>query len=230
MRTVVVTGAGGQLGQAVVAAFAQQGDHLLLLDRDAHRLHALYGPDTPQRLSVGVDLLNTAGVAAAVAQGTACLGAPSVLCHLAGGFDMGAPVHTTTDALLNHLLDLNLRTLLPVSAAVVPHLLAAGRGHVVTVGAQGGVRGGAHMGAYAASKSALMRLTESMSAELRAQGVNVNCVLPSVLDTPANRAAMPGADPSTWVGPSALADVVVFLASHQARAIHGACLPVTGLA
>jgi NAD(P)-dependent dehydrogenase (short-subunit alcohol dehydrogenase family) len=229
MRTVVVTGAGGQLGQAVVAAFAGWGDRLLLLDRDATHLHTLYGPDTTQQHCAGVDLLNRAAVAEAVAQGTQRLGPPTVLCHLAGGFDMGVPVHQTPDALLDQLWDLNVRTLLPVCAAVVPYLVAQGCGQVVTVGAQGAVRGGALMGAYAASKSALMRLTESLSAELKTQGVNANCVLPSIIDTPANRTAMPDVDPATWVSPAALADVVVFLASPQARAIHGACLPVTGL-
>jgi NAD(P)-dependent dehydrogenase (short-subunit alcohol dehydrogenase family) len=99
----------------------------------------------------------------------------------------------------------------------------------VTVGAAAAVRGAAHMGAYSASKSALVRLTEAMSAELKDQGINVNCVLPSIIDTPDNRAAMPDADASRWVAPQALANVVVFLASDAASAIHGAALPVTGL-
>jgi NAD(P)-dependent dehydrogenase (short-subunit alcohol dehydrogenase family) len=85
------------------------------------------------------------------------------------------------------------------------------------------------MGAYAAAKSALVRLTESMSAELRQYGINVNCVLPSTLDTPANRESMPDADPAGWVAPDALADIILFLASDKARALHGAAIPVTGL-
>ena len=100
---------------------------------------------------------------------------------------------------------------------------------IVTVGAFGAQRGGAHMGAYAASKAALQRLTESMSAELKGQGLHVNCVLPSIIDTADNRAAMPDADPSQWVAPAALADVIAFLGSDAARAIHGASIPVTGL-
>ena len=98
----------------------------------------------------------------------------------------------------------------------------------IAVGAAGALKGGADMGAYAASKSALMRLVESMSAELRDQGIHVNCVLPSTLDTPANRAAMPDADASRWVEPAALAEVIGFLASDAARAIHGALIPVLG--
>lgn len=85
------------------------------------------------------------------------------------------------------------------------------------------------MGAYAASKAGVIRLTEAMAAELRDRNVNVNCVLPTIIDTPDNRAAMPGADPARWVAPGDLANVIVFLASDEARAIHGAALPVTGL-
>jgi NAD(P)-dependent dehydrogenase (short-subunit alcohol dehydrogenase family) len=85
------------------------------------------------------------------------------------------------------------------------------------------------MGAYCASKSATIRLTEAMSAELREQNINVNCVLPTIIDTADNRAAMPDADPSRWVAPAALADVIAFLASDAARAVHGAALPVSGL-
>lgn len=229
MRTVVITGAAGQLGQAVTHLFQQQGERLLLLDRDLQRLQALYGENTKTRLCAGVDLLDRASVAAAVSQGCTRLGPPDVLCHLAGGFDMGPTVHDTPDALLDQMLDLNLRTLLAISAAVVPAMRERGAGHIVTVGAQGGLKGAAHMGAYAASKSALMRLTESMSAELKGQGIHVNCVLPSIIDTPLNRAAMPDADPGAWVSPAALADVVAFLASPQASAVHGASVPVTGL-
>jgi NAD(P)-dependent dehydrogenase (short-subunit alcohol dehydrogenase family) len=100
---------------------------------------------------------------------------------------------------------------------------------VVTIGAGAALKGMAQMGAYCASKSALIRLTESMSAELKDKNINVNCVLPSIIDTPDNRSAMPAADRSRWVAPEALADVMVFLSSDAARAIHGASIPVTGL-
>ena len=126
-------------------------------------------------------------------------------------------------------MDLNARTLINVASAVVPAMIQRGRGRIVTIGAGAALKGGAHMGAYAASKSALIRLTESMSAELKHQGINVNCVLPSIIDTPDNRAAMPDADASRWVAPAALADVIAFLASDGAAAIQGAAIPVTGL-
>jgi NAD(P)-dependent dehydrogenase (short-subunit alcohol dehydrogenase family) len=120
-------------------------------------------------------------------------------------------------------------SILRTARAVVPHMLKAGSGKIVNVAAMGGLHGGALMGAYAASKSAVMRLTESMALELREKGINVNCVLPSTIDTPPNRASMPKADPGKWVAPEALADVILFLASPMARAIHGASLPVVGL-
>jgi NAD(P)-dependent dehydrogenase (short-subunit alcohol dehydrogenase family) len=108
-------------------------------------------------------------------------------------------------------------------------MLRAGSGKVVNIGAFGANKGLARMGAYTAAKAAVVRLTEAMAAELRERGINVNCVLPTVIDTPDNRAAMPDADPARWVAPADLAAVIRFLASHDARAVHGAALPVTGL-
>jgi NAD(P)-dependent dehydrogenase (short-subunit alcohol dehydrogenase family) len=142
---------------------------------------------------------------------------------------MGPPVHETSDALWRKMMDLNAGTVLNVARAVVPVMLAAGSGKIVNVGAMGGTVGKGNMAAYSASKAVVSRLTESMSAELREHGVNVNCVLPSIIDTPANRADMPNADHSRWVAPAALADVILFLASDKARAIHGASVPVVGL-
>ena len=116
-----------------------------------------------------------------------------------------------------------------MAAAVVPRMLAGGGGKVVNVGAYAAQRGIAAMGAYCAAKAAVIRLTEAMAAELREKNVNVNCVLPTIIDTPENRKAMPDADPSRWVAPDDLANVVLFLASERARAIHGAAVPVSGL-
>ncbi len=108
-------------------------------------------------------------------------------------------------------------------------MLQAGGGKIVNVGAFSAQKGTANMGAYVASNSAVIRLTESMAAELREKNVNVNCVLPTTIDTPENRKAMPGADPAKWVAPGDLANVIAFLASDAARAIHGAAIPVAGL-
>jgi len=115
------------------------------------------------------------------------------------------------------------------ASAVVPHMLAGKGGKIVNVGAFAAQRGAARMGAYAASKAAVARLTESMAAELREHNVNVNCVLPTILDTPENRAAMPDADPSRWVSTEDLSNVILFLASEYAKSVHGAAVPVTAL-
>jgi len=228
---VLVTGAAGALGRAVVAHFAARGAALALLDRDAEALAALVR-EVPgiDALPLATNLLDPAAVAAAVGEAANRFGGIAAAVHLAGGFTMGEAVHETTAATWQRMLDLNVNTMLHSAAAVVPVMRRARRGRIVNVGAMSALRGAAHMGAYIASKSALMRLTESMSAELRDEGINVNAVLPSIIDTPANRQSMPDADPTRWVAPAALAAVIGFLASDDARAVHGALIPVTGLA
>lgn len=228
-QAAMITGAAGNLGRAAAAAFAAAGARLVLLDLDARALEAAYGPESDARLHVAADLGSEASVAAAAAKALARFGRIHVLCNLAGGFRMGPPLHETPDELWRQMIELNAGSVLRTARAVVPGMIAAGAGRIVNVGAMGGTHGGALMAAYSASKSAVIRLTESMAAELRAQGINVNCVLPSIIDTPANRAAMPQADFRKWVAPEALADVILFLASDRARAIHGAALPVVGL-
>lgn len=226
---VLVTGACGNLGRAVVAAFASRGRKLALLDRDVAQLDAAFGTDDANRMTLACDLLDAASVEAAVRRAAGVLGPIGVLCNVAGGFRMGEPVHGTSDATWDFLMNLNVRSVLHTARAVVPGMIAAGCGAIINIGAAAAARGSANMGAYSASKSALARLTESMSAELREKGINVNCVLPTIIDTPENRKDMPKADPSRWVAPSDLAEVIAFLASPAARAIHGASVPVSGL-
>lgn len=229
-RTVLITGAAGHLGRAVATAFAERGANLVLIDRSREALQNAFGGEDERRLFVPTNLLEPREVDAAVGEALLRFEHLDVLCNIAGGFRMGEAVHETTDATWDFLFDLNARTLLHASRAVVPHLLQRGRGAIVNVGAFSALKGAANTGAYVASKAAVIRLTESMSLELREQGINVNCVLPTTLDTPDNRAAMPQADPARWVAPADLAAVIVFLASDAARAVHGAALPVTGLA
>lgn len=227
-QTVVITGAAGHLGRVVAATFRRRGARLVLLDRDADVLQRTFG-EWQDALPLAVDLLQPDPVRAAIARAVQHFGHLDTLCHLAGGFRMGEAVHETTAETWDLMMNLNARSLLHVAHSVVPHLVERGGGRIVTVGAGAAAKGGAHMGAYSASKSALIRLTEAMSAELRESHINVNCVLPSIIDTADNRAAMPDADPKRWVAPAALADVIAFLASDGARAIHGAAIPVSGL-
>lgn len=223
--TVMITGAAGALGQAVSAHFAGVGARRVLLDRgDAWRADA--GADA---LAISTDLLDPASVAAAVGQALERCGRIDAVCAIAGGFAMGPAVHETSADDWQRMQDINVGTLLNTIRAVVPPMLAAGGGRIVTVGAIGALHGGARMAAYSAAKGAVIRVTEAMSDELREHGINVNCVLPSIIDTAANRAAMPDADPALWVAPRDLASVVGFLCSDAARAIHGAAIPVRGL-
>jgi len=224
-RTVLITGADGNLGRAVAQVFADQGDRLVLLGLQADRLAAAFSSTNDRQRLIAVNLLDRDATDAAVRS----VGPIDVLCHLAGGFRMGEPVYATQDRTWDFLLDLNARTLLHIAGAVVPQMLARGSGKVITIGANSAGKGLAQMGAYVAAKSCVIRLTEAMSAELREHGINVNCVLPSIIDTPENRNAMPDADPSRWVTPQDLANVIAFLASDAARAMHGASVPVVGL-
>jgi len=216
-KRVAVTGAAGNLGRAVAAGFEQAGARLVLIDIAEA---SMAGAE-----SQIVDLTDGAATQTAFA----AIGAVDVLCNIAGGFDMGVAVHETSDAMWDKLFDLNTRTLRHAVCAAVPAMVAAGGGAIINVGAGAALAGMADMGAYCAAKSVVVRLTESMAAELKEKNINVNCVLPSIIDTPENRAAMPTAEFDKWVAPDALADVIRFLASDAARAIHGAALPVSGL-
>jgi len=228
-QTILITGAAGHLGRAVAAAFQQQGARLVLVDRDAQALQRRFASASESVLPLALDLLSREQVHAGVQQALDRFGAIDVFCHIAGGFRLGEAVHETSMATWDFLMDLNARTLITVASAVVPAMSERRRGRVVAIGATAAAKAGARMGAYSASKSALIRLVEAMSAELKDQGINVNCVLPSIIDTPDNRAAMPDADASRWVAPQTLAQVIAFLASESAAAIHGAAIPVTGL-
>lgn len=228
-RTVLITGAAGNLGRAVANAFAERGANLVLVDLKQESLERVFGAETPQRLLAPTNLLDQARVDATVKQAIERFRHVDVLVNLAGGFRMGEPVHAMADETWNFLLDINARTLVHAVRSVVPRMLGQGGGKVVNVGAYAAQKGVAQMGAYIAAKSAVIRLTETLAAELREKNINVNCVLPTIIDTPQNRAAMPDADPGRWVAPGDLANVIVFLASDAARAIHGAAVPVTSL-
>ena len=223
-KTCVVTGAAGNLGRAVAKAFASEGASLILVDLHEEHLRSAYGGEGKGLRFARADLREAQSVARALAGARV-----DILCNIAGGFRMGEPVHETSDDTWELMLGLNAKSVINCARAVVPGMLAAGSGKIINIGAIAGLSGKANMGAYIASKAAVIRLTESMAAELRDKGINVNCVLPSTIDTPQNRKDMPKADPKRWVAPEALADVVVFLASDAARAIHGAAIPVAGL-
>ena len=228
-QTVIVTGAAGNLGRAVVQAFARRGANIVAIDVEQRALAEHFGGDTAEQLLLAADLREQAQADMVAQRAIERFSRIDVLCNIAGAFRMGEPVHATTDRTWQLLFDVNARTVLTMARAVVPRMLAAGRGRIISVAAFAALHGATNMGAYTASKAVVMRLTEAMSAELRERGINVNCVLPTMLDTPENRASAPQADASRWVAPDDLAGIITFLASPAARAIHGAAIPVTGL-
>ena len=228
-KVVVITGAAGNLGRAVAKAFAERGARLALVDLQPEALAAAFGADNERQMLVAANLTKTDVADAAALAVVARFGRIDALCNLAGGFRMGTPVHDTDAKTWEFLFGLNFHTVQHMAHAVVPQMLKQGSGKIVNIGAFSAQRGLAQMGAYIASKSAVIRITESMAAELRDKGINVNCVLPTIIDTPENRADMPDANPAKWVAPADLAEVIAFLASDAARAVHGAALPVTGL-
>jgi NAD(P)-dependent dehydrogenase (short-subunit alcohol dehydrogenase family) len=230
-RVVIVTGAAGNLGGAVARAFQAAGAKLVLVDRAADRLPRLFPDlvDSPNHfLATSVDLTNADAVETMVDETVKRFGRVDVLVNTAGGFRGGMAVHETPLETWDFMLNLNARTLFIASRAVIPHMLQQGSGRIVNVAARAALKGGAKMAAYSLSKSAVVRLTESMAAELKKEGINVNCVLPGTIDTPQNRQAMPNADHNRWVKPEAIADVILFLASDAARMVQGAAIPVYG--
>ena len=228
---VLVTGASGNLGSAVVRAFGQAGARLVVADRSPDRLPELF-PElagSPERfLATGVDLSDADDAARMVEEVLARFGRIDVLANTVGGYRAGTPVHETTLETWEFMLALNARTAFVASRAVVPAMLEQGAGKIIHTASRAALKGGRNAVAYSISKSAVVRLVESLAAELKDKGINANCVVPGTIDTPENREAMPKANHSKWVPPEAIADVFLFLASDAARSIHGAAIPVYG--
>jgi NAD(P)-dependent dehydrogenase (short-subunit alcohol dehydrogenase family) len=230
-RVVIVAGAAGNLGSAVAAAFHASGAHLVLVDREPDRLSGLFPElaNSPDHIfAAPVDLTDEDAAQTMVAEALERFGRIDVLVNAVGGWRGGKPVHETSLDTLDFLFNLNTRTVFIASRAVIPSMLDRGSGKIVSVAARPGLMGTARNGAYSASKAAVVRLTETMAAELKNEGINVNCVLPGTIDTPDNRQSMPKADHSRWVPPEAIADVILFLASDAALAVNGAAVPVYG--
>lgn len=224
--TAVITGAFGALGAAVARRFAARGMRLGLLGREAVPDWASREFGATHVLQGGVDLTVPDAAGKAMQAVAAATGGFQVLVNVAGGFRWET-LEQGDVSTWELMFTMNLKTAVVASRAALPHLLAAG-GRIVNVGAGAAARAAAGMGAYAASKAGVERLTEALAAELRDRNVTVNAILPGIIDTPANRAAMPQADVTRWVEPDAVADVVVFLASDAARAVTGAAVRVFG--
>lgn len=220
-RTVVITGAAGALGQAVVARFHGEGARLALFGRDPHGLRTQLAELAEDALLLGADVTSQESVSLAMQQVIERFGSVDVLVHVAGGFELSGPLQGLTRAVWDRMLDLNAWSFVTVCHDVVPLMRVQKRGSIIAVSSRAAWQGAADMAAYSASKSALQRLVESLSQELRGDGINVNSIAPGTLDTPANRRAMPGVDPHGWVSTERAAAAIAFLASDAGSVIHG---------
>lgn len=227
-RVVIVTGAGGNLGSAVASELNRHGASLVCVDYAAAALEALeksLSPASNLLALSGLDLARAEDCQKMVAAALDKFGHVDALVNTVGGFRM-APVPEALED-WDFLMNINARVALATSAAVAPAMRQRKSGRIVHVSAGAGHRGGPDMSIYSAAKAAVMRIAESLAEELRNDGVTANCILPSTIDTPQNRAAMPGADTSQWVPPSDIAKVIAFLISDDGGAITGAAIPVT---
>jgi len=223
---IAVTGGLGVLGRAVVDAARRAGWEAAAIDHATAPEDDLGGADDGVLRIGGIDLAGPAAASAAMERVVARFGRLDALINVAGGFRW----QTLADGPFEGwaaLYAMNVLTAAASSRAALPHLVASGRGAIVNVGANAALKAGAGMGAYAAAKSGVHRLTEALAEEWKGK-VRVNAILPSILDTPANRADMPRADQAAWVSPEEAAQVILFLAGERASAITGALLPVTG--
>ncbi len=221
-RSIIVTGGFGVLGQAVAEAFAAAGDKVARVDF----VPAAHFPLAGALDIGGVDLTDAAATGAALDKVAAAHGGIDVLVNVAGGFTWETLEGGSIESWAR-MQSMNLISNATITRLALPQLKQSDAGRIVNIGAGGAVKAGMGMGAYAASKSGVHRLTEALAEELAGSSVTVNAILPSIIDTPVNRADMPDADTTQWVQPAAVADVILFLASPAARAINGALIPVT---
>ncbi|ODN72602.1 SDR family NAD(P)-dependent oxidoreductase [Methylobrevis pamukkalensis] len=230
-QVVMVTGAGGNLGRAVVAELAAAGARLACVEREMAPLDALQAElpaDQACLKLAGIDLTDAASCRLAVERCLEEFGRLDALVNTVGGFQTGPVEEDGLDG-FDRMIRLNARSAYAISAAVLKPMQAAGYGRIVHIAAAPGLKATANQAAYAASKGAVLRLTEAIAAENRARRITANCILPGTIDTPVNRAAMPNAKADSWIPPQAIARLIGFLVSPGAGVVTGAAIPATGL-
>jgi NAD(P)-dependent dehydrogenase (short-subunit alcohol dehydrogenase family) len=224
-RRVAVTGAFGSLGLATVAALDAAGAHVAAIDRADAPAQPFAQANV--RAIGGVDIGDAKAAEDAIARSVAALGGLDALVNIAGMFRWEKVEGGSLDT-WDLLYRVNVRTAVAASRAAIPYLVKGENACIVNIGAMGAIKAGAGMGAYAASKAGIFKLTEALAEELKDQNITVNALMPSIIDTPPNRADMPKSDFSRWVKPEEIAEVIAFLLSAHARAITGALIPIAG--
>lgn len=218
---VLITGAGGGLGTAVCRTFADSGATVIAVDRAWHEKQPF--------ITIAADLTSAGGCRAMIEQ--ACQHGPvEALVHLVGGFRGGPSVAETTDADWEMMMNVNVRIAFNAIRAALDPMLKSKRGRIVAIGARAAVEPAPRYAAYAVSKAALVALIRNVAAEVKDSGITANAVLPSTIDTPANRKAMPNADFSKWVAPESIARLLVWLCSDEGADVSGAVIPIYGKA
>ena len=231
-KVVLVTGGTGALGSEVCHAFLKAGALLAttyVVDSEIPGLESKIGDLKKNIFLIKKDLANEKDVQALVSDVVKKYGRIDILANVIGGYIAGKPVTEIDEKDWDTMMNLNLKTAFLLSKHVVAQMIRQSSGKVIHTAARPGLRGGGNDAAYVASKSGVIRLVESLSEEVKSKGINVNCILPSIIDTEPNRKAKPDADFSKWVKPSEIARVILFLASEDSRPINGAAIPVFGL-
>lgn len=228
-KVVVTTGGTGGIGSAVTTAFLQAGAKVFVTYRNEQEFEALKASVNAHAALTGIktNVLDEASVQAMVEQ-AARFGRIEVLVNLVGGYLGGVPITEMSLEQWNKIIDLNLKSAFLCSKHVLPGMMQQNAGRIINVGSKGGLQGGEGISAYGASKAGLINFTQSLAAEGKRYNITANAVIPGVIDTPANRQAMPQANFDEWVKPEALAQTILFLASDEAQAITGATIPVFG--
>jgi NAD(P)-dependent dehydrogenase (short-subunit alcohol dehydrogenase family) len=231
-KTVLITGGTGALGKEISLAFLKSNSVTAITyhsDKDIPQLESTLGDLMKKVMLIKVDVDNEQQVQNLVSDIVKKFGRIDILINVVGGYLGGKKVTEITEKEWDFMMNINLKTAFLISKHVVSQMVKQGSGKVVHVAARLGLKGIAGNSAYGASKSGLIRLVESLSDEVKDKNINVNCVLPSIIDTGVNKKDMPNADFSKWVKPLEIAQVMLFLASDDSKTIHGASIPVYGL-
>lgn len=227
-KVVVITGGAGALGSTVASSFHDHNATVVILDLKQERIDQVASTIGTRCSGHAVDLTNEEAVQQVFGTITQEHQAVDVVVNIAGGFTMGPRTHEMDLSVFDQMMTMNAHTMLYTSKYAIPGMLEKGEGRIVNIGARAGLEGKGRMGPYVSSKSVVLRLTETLAKEYKDDGITVNAILPSTIDTARNREDMPNADFNGWVKPIELANVILFLASEKASAVTGALLPVYG--